>query len=307
MPLASPAQAERVSQDLAIVVPTAGDAERLFACLHSLLRQTGLGSSRIFVVDNGDSQIADILLRRSFPADRIVVVREPRRGIGRARNAGLRAATAEWVVFTDDDCEVPAGWLKQIRNFLESNAGLHIAGGLVEEPERRGAIYSFMRRINYMRSQATFKARHEGIPSLGGANLACHRQTVLAIGGFDETLVSTEDYELLVRAHANNLRVGLYADIPGVIHCHRTGFGRFVRRYRGYGLGVGQTLRKHRHLDRRLHRVYVRPGSPLSIVSGALRFAVEDLAALRERRWFDGPLALLRAVAFQYGAWEALG
>ena len=41
-------------------------------------------------------------------------VREDRRGLDNARNAGLRAARGEIVAFTDDDCRPAVGWLRSL-------------------------------------------------------------------------------------------------------------------------------------------------------------------------------------------------
>jgi len=44
----------------------------------------------------------------------MVVVREPKSGLGRARNAGIAKASGEILAFTDDDCYVSPDFLKQI-------------------------------------------------------------------------------------------------------------------------------------------------------------------------------------------------
>lgn len=294
--------------DLTIVVPTAGDVDSLSGCLRSLLDQSALGSTPILIVDNGARPLSDVPSLSGYWRQGIRVVREPRRGVAFARNVGLRAARTDWVVFTDDDCTAPGDWLERLRGYLSANPDIQIAGGLVEEPDRAGMIYGFMRRLNYMRSKETLKSRHAGIPSLGGANLACRRAEILAIGGFDETLVSTEDYELLIRCHANGHRIGLYSDVPRVCHRHTTDLRRFVKRYRSYGFGVAQTLAKHPDLDPEAHRVYARRGSPRSVLGAAARFAREDLEVLGDdRQPMDRALTMLRALAFQYGAWRAMG
>jgi succinoglycan biosynthesis protein ExoM len=71
---------------------------------------------RCVVVDN-NAESEQVLLERnySFPLD---VVREPRKGIPWARNAGLEKALASegcrFVAFVDDDEEVPPPWLYKL-------------------------------------------------------------------------------------------------------------------------------------------------------------------------------------------------
>ncbi len=71
----------------------------------------------VIVVDNdpGDDGCEDLVA--AYGAR---YVREDRRGLDRARTAGLRAATGELVAFTDDDCVPAPGWLARLdRHFAD--------------------------------------------------------------------------------------------------------------------------------------------------------------------------------------------
>lgn len=90
---------------ISLVLPTSQRAEALRATLPSYLRVQGV--DQIIVVDDGSTDgTADVL--RSQTDSRIEVVRhETRRGQPAARNAGVAAATQEFVLFGEDDCRVP--------------------------------------------------------------------------------------------------------------------------------------------------------------------------------------------------------
>lgn len=239
---------------------------------------------------------------------RICQVREPTRGPGAARNAAMRSAATDWVVFLDDDCAAPPGWLALIAGRLAEWGAAHIgvAGGVVVEPERRGVLYGFMRDLNYMHSADLMKVRVGGIPSLGGANLVVHRRCWTDVGGFDESLVSTEDFDFLLRANRAGWAVGTYFDVPPVVHAHTTTARTFVRRYHGYGRGVAQMCVSN-GLDFEQSRVYVRR-SLVSLSAASARFAREDLQWMSPHATsplaLRGPLAFLRAAAWQSGAWR---
>src|SRR5215471_489014 len=102
------------------------------------------------VIPNGrafPSALVAALGSQTLAGDEVLVVRNHRRGAGRhwagaglgepapadrpgvrvlasalgaaaARNVGWRAASGEWVVFLDDDVEVPAGFLTAVRERL---------------------------------------------------------------------------------------------------------------------------------------------------------------------------------------------
>ena len=170
-----------------------------------------------------------------------------------------------------------------------------------------------MRRINYMACSATMKVRPGGIPSLGAANLMIRRRAFNLLGGFDPGLASTEDYELLVRARRAGLGIGTYLDDPPVEHWHTTDLRTFLRRYRGYGRGVAQTVARH-GLDPTGHRLAPEGRGALRRLGDLLRFAREDLVrhppvtgdTLFARCGVHGVLAVLRAFAFQQGAADVL-
>ncbi|MGB3406286.1 MAG: glycosyltransferase family 2 protein [Jannaschia sp.] len=68
---------------------------------------------RIVVVDNDDTPSAETMVREASAAMTLAVryVHAPGANISIARNAGLDAATAEWVAFLDDDEIVEPDWL----------------------------------------------------------------------------------------------------------------------------------------------------------------------------------------------------
>lgn len=283
-----------------VAIPTVGRWSSLRACVASIASEWPSHAQGPLIV------LASEDLRLPPDLDAATVVARPG-SVGAARNAAMRAATTDWVVFLDDDCLAPPGWLVQIGTRLAqwTAAGVGVAGGVVADAPRRGRLYRFTRELNYMRTAGTMKRRANGLPSLGGANLALSRECWQAISGFDESLASTEDYDLLVRARRGGWGIGTYFDLAPVIHAHETSWATFVRRHHGYGRGVAQTVRRNT-LDPNAHRVYVSK-SPFSIGPAALRFAKEDLVWMRDRGRPPGPsaflFAMLRGLAWQAGAW----
>ena len=67
----------------------------------------------ILVVDNASNDATPALLRAiaARHAGRIRIVREPRLGLSRARNLGIRESRGEVIAFTDDDARVTPRWL----------------------------------------------------------------------------------------------------------------------------------------------------------------------------------------------------
>ncbi len=108
---------------VSIIVPTFRRLDSLRRTLTSCLRQQGVdpASVEIVVVDNcPKGSAADAVQAMTAEAPMAIsYIHETRPGVSHARNAGVRAARAERLVFLDDDEEASEGWLAAL---LETQA-----------------------------------------------------------------------------------------------------------------------------------------------------------------------------------------
>lgn len=90
---------------VSVIVPVLNGERFLAVALESVLVQPcqlpGL-ELELIVVDNGSKDGTVGLVEQAF-GDRVLLLREPRRGIAHARNAGLARATAPLIAFLDAD------------------------------------------------------------------------------------------------------------------------------------------------------------------------------------------------------------
>lgn len=89
-----------------VVICTRNRAELLADTVRSVLADSSPSRDELIVVDNGSTDTT-AQVASDFPVRHVW---EPQPGHSRARNAGIRAASAEVVVFTDDDVRVANGW-----------------------------------------------------------------------------------------------------------------------------------------------------------------------------------------------------
>jgi len=116
-----------VSPRATIVVPTRDQASLLEACLASLLADRSSVEREVIVVDNGSSDgTSDVVARLAADAPFPVrVIAEPQLGSSQARNAGVRAAGGEALLFVDDDVTVEDGWADAlVRGLDDPSVGL---------------------------------------------------------------------------------------------------------------------------------------------------------------------------------------
>jgi glycosyltransferase involved in cell wall biosynthesis len=93
--------------DVTIVVPTFNREAALRETLPERLAITRVGAVVVVVDGSTDGTLAYLA---TIDDPRLRVISQPNRGAPAARNAGWAAATTEWVLFTDDDDYVPAGF-----------------------------------------------------------------------------------------------------------------------------------------------------------------------------------------------------
>ena len=187
-----------MSTNVTVIVPTFNRAQYLPACIESLIAQTNR-AERIIVVDDGSTDETQAVL--AGYGDRIEVVRQENGGKSSALNRALPLVDSAYVwIFDDDDVACPDA----IGHHLKA-----LNGG-----ENRGFSYSSYQRAttNADGSLSPGPIRHaerfEGralFATLLEENLlpqpsilvrtACYQ----ALGPFDERLVRSQDYEMLLR------------------------------------------------------------------------------------------------------------
>jgi HAD superfamily hydrolase (TIGR01662 family) len=171
----------------AVVIPTIG-RQRLRQLVAAV---DGDPAPKYIVVadDRGDTPSALALPMTSTP---LVVVRTHGRGPAAARNAGWRAADADWIVFLDDDVAIPVDWCRCLVKDLEDlpdNVAASQARIYVPSPEGRRPTDAERRTMGLS----------------GGlwitADMAYRRTALVETGGFDERFPRAfrEDADLAIR------------------------------------------------------------------------------------------------------------
>lgn len=201
---------------VSVVVPTHDRPGRLRQAVASVLAQT-FADFEIVVVDDGSTESAEEVLRE-LGDPRIRVFRHDRpEGAPRARNAGIRAARAEYLAFLDDDDE----WLPQK---LERQLAAFAAA-----PPEVGVVYTGFEVV----SDKTGRVASRAIPRLPSSPYVRFlRSTVFStsvpllrmeclrkVGLFDEALPGTQDRDLWLRIARHFAFVGV-PEVLVRLHIH---------------------------------------------------------------------------------------
>ncbi|HEX5620670.1 MAG TPA: glycosyltransferase [Solirubrobacteraceae bacterium] len=92
---------------ISVVVPIYDVEDYLEDCLRSLVRQT-VGDFEAILVDDGSTDASAAIAERFAATDgRFRLLRQPNGGLSRARNAGIDAASGDYLAFLDSDDVLP--------------------------------------------------------------------------------------------------------------------------------------------------------------------------------------------------------
>lgn len=108
---------------ISIVLCTYNNADSLEETLNQLanLHQREHNLTEIIIVDNNSpDHTATIALAYANNSSQFHYYFEPKQGLSHARNTGLQNARGEYILFTDDDAEIPANWIDEYINTIHS-------------------------------------------------------------------------------------------------------------------------------------------------------------------------------------------
>lgn len=114
---------------VSVIIPVYNGAAYLMEAIESVRRQRR-ALLEIVVVDDGST---DESARLAESSSDVKLIRKNRQGVAAARNAGIEAASGEYLAFLDADDLWPEGKLLAQLQAFEQDSSVHIVAGRVEE------------------------------------------------------------------------------------------------------------------------------------------------------------------------------
>jgi len=219
------------------VIPTRSRPGPLRSCLEALAAVDPEVAREVIVVDDGSPRHLTAAIEACTLAAGARFLRQPPAGPAAARNRGAAAATAELLVFLDDDCRPQPGWLAALLRALAPGSQVIVGGPTVNGAP--GNLYAEATQllVAYVsHHSASGQRRTEFLPT---CNLALARSSFETIGGFDEAFSSAagEDREFCTRGLRRGFEVRFVGDAT-VYHFHHLTLRTYVRQHFTYGRGA---------------------------------------------------------------------
>ena len=182
---------------LVTVLMPAWNRERFVReAVDSVLAQT-FADFELLVIDDGSTD-ATAAIVAAVVDPRVRCLREPHRGIGAAMNAGLRAARGRYVARLDsDDVWLPELLATQVA-ILEARPEAGVAYARAQGMEADGALTAHVWGMAPRWPDDHLRSMLWGDFTCNITTVA-RRELLERIGGFDETLIAGEDWDLWLR------------------------------------------------------------------------------------------------------------
>lgn len=231
---------------LSVIICTHARPAYLAACLEGLARQrdvhllreahallgdpaappalaAGVPVIELIVVDSASPHAAQFEIARLAAAAGARLVRTGTPGLSIARNLGLKAATADWTAWLDDDAVPEPDWAQRLATAIRAlpENAVALGGRIVPAWEAPlpawwpAGLRGVLTIVEWEGSgeETAGAALPPGV-AIYGANMAFRRQDLLAVGGFPEDLgrigdrlLSGEEEEVQTRLQARGGRL----------------------------------------------------------------------------------------------------
>ena len=177
---------------VSVVIPCFNHARFLSAAIDSVLAQNWPDLDVIVVDDGSSDGSGDVAARY----DQVWVVRQSNMGLSHARNAGLRAALGDVVMFLDADDRLVPGALRHAVDALHRRPDAAMVFGACRLIDEHGKpLPTTIHRVDSHFYEQLLRRNYIWMPAM-----AAFRRSVFAtVGEFDPLVDESADYDMYLR------------------------------------------------------------------------------------------------------------
>src|SRR5216117_3813370 len=221
---------------ISVVLCSYNGARTIADCLDGLAR-LDYPDYEVIVVDDGSRDATAAIAGRY----NVALIRTPKGGLARARNAGLAAASGEIVAYIDDDAYPDPHWLRYLAATFMSTHHAGVGGPNIAPPGDGWIAECVARAPGGPQHVLLSDEEAEHIP---GCNMAFRRDRLEAIGGFDPQFrAAGDDVDVCWQLQERGWTLGFH---PAALvwHHRRNSVRTYWKQQIGYGRAEAMLERK---------------------------------------------------------------
>ena len=225
---------------ISVVCPTYNSGDFIGKSIKTILNQT-FPPTELIISDDGstDDTIEKVkLLFNNYSGEiNTKIIQNDHKGAGATRNAGIMASSSEWLSFLDSDDLWFPDKILEVMEIITSNNEYNFIFHNEEHLRLNGTIVPFHDFSKFYRKDLSLQYQLWRYCIFHTSTITCKKDLVLKSDLFDETLMSSQDWDLWIKMapHLNyyhiNKILGTYVEREGNITSTKSFSGLIDRLY----------------------------------------------------------------------------
>lgn len=194
---------------LSVIIPTYNGKHKLPRIIQALENQDQQDFQTVIVVDGSTDGTIEYLQALSHCLSELIIVNRPNGGRSKSRNHGAKVATAELLLFLDDDMRPDHQVISQhILHHTTHHESILVGNQIEDLSLCETDIQKYKAHLSRTwMEQLKIESKATNVPFITAAHFSVSKQLFLDLGGFDELLNDTEDFDLAVKAVKAGVRI----------------------------------------------------------------------------------------------------
>ncbi len=178
-----------MNSKVAVIIPCYNQGHYLSDALDNL-NLLNHGSIEIIIINDGSTDENTLKVLADLKKQGFSVIDQENRGLSGARNAGIRASTAEYIILLDADNKIRPNFITRAIDYFDKNLQIAVVYG-------DGMYFGDETGI---RKQGPYNLQKQMLVNYIDACAAIRKSVLLEVGGYDENMKEGwEDWELWLR------------------------------------------------------------------------------------------------------------
>ncbi len=223
------AQEQTMTTELSIIIPAYNEADYIESLIDSIRNSVKNIQFEIIVIDNGSTDNTAQIANDAGAT----VYSTSRNTVSKARNTGLNKANADILAFLDADVRITKKWGEEIVKIIPELRNEHIL---------TGARYLIPENPGWIEKHWFEPLSKKDVSYINGGNLILSKNTYEIIGGFNDDLITAEDYEFSMRALSKGVVIKNNTNLEAIHDGYPKNLYNFCKREFWHGKGDCQSI-----------------------------------------------------------------